>query len=88
MQNSEIKLFTEYCKVNNIRLVASVAKTEHISNGDKLGIVDMICRTLRELIEKYYEITGNRTDNLKHAVQLSVDTYNDNVRQNRVQKKQ
>jgi hypothetical protein len=55
-----------------------MAKTEHISNGDKLGIVNRICRTLRELIERYYEITGNRTDRLKHVVKSAVDTYNDN----------
>ena len=72
------KIITEYCNDNNIRLDASVAKTEHISNGDKLGIVDKICRTLRELIERYYEIAGNRTDNLKSVVKSAVDTYNDN----------
>ena len=72
------KIITEYCNDNNIRLDASVSKTEHISNGDKLGIVDRICRTLRELIERYYEITGNRTDNFKHVVKSVVETYNDN----------
>ena len=72
------KIITEYCNDNNIRLDASVAKTEHISNGDKLGIVDRICRTLRELIERYYDVTGNRTDNLKHVIKSAVDTYNDN----------
>ena len=72
------KIITEYCNDNNIRLDASVAKTEHISNGSKLGIVDRICRTLRELINRYYDITGNKKDNLKDVVQSSVDTYNDN----------
>jgi hypothetical protein len=52
-----------------------VSKTEHIRNGDKLGIVDRICRTLTELIERYYEIAGNRTDNLKSVVKSAVDTY-------------
>jgi hypothetical protein len=72
------KIITEYCNDNNIRLDASVSKTEHISNGDKLGIVDRICRTLRELIERYYEIAGNRTDNLKSVVKSAIDTYNVN----------
>ena len=72
------KIITDYCHQHNIRLDASVAKTEHISNGDKLGIVDRICRTLRELINRYYEITGSKKDNLKDVVQSSVDTYNDN----------
>jgi len=72
------KLITEYCEKNNIRLDTSIAKTEHISNGDKLGIVDRICRTLRELINRYYEITGNKKDNFKDVVQSAVDSYNDN----------
>ena len=72
------KLITEYCEKNNIRLDTSIAKTEHISNGDKLGIVDRICRTLRASINRYYEITGNKKDNFKDVVQSAVDSYNDN----------
>ncbi len=41
--------------------------------------MDRICRTLRELIKRYYEIAGNRTDNLKSVVKSAVDTYNDNA---------
>ncbi len=40
--------------------------------------VNKYSATLRELIERYYEITGNRTDNLKHVVKSAVDTYNYN----------
>ncbi len=43
------------CEVNDIRLDTSVAKEKHISNGNKLGIIDRLVRTLRELIEKYYD---------------------------------
>ncbi len=50
---------------NDIILDTSVAKEEHISNGNKLGIIDRLVRTSRELIEKYYDITGHRTDNIK-----------------------
>ena len=57
----------------------SVAKTEHISNGDKLGVLDRFCRTLRELINRYYETTGNKKDNFKYVVQSAIDTYNDNT---------
>ena len=38
------KIITEYCHDNNIILDTSVAKAVHISNGDKLGIVDRFCR--------------------------------------------
>ncbi len=42
-----------------------VAKEEHISNGNKLGIIDSLVRTLRELTEKYFDITGHRTHNIE-----------------------
>jgi hypothetical protein len=35
------------CGDNDIRLDTSVAKEEHISNGNKLGIIDRLVRTLR-----------------------------------------
>ena len=35
-------------------------------------------RTLRELIEKYYDITGHRTDNIKDVMKSIIDTYNNN----------
>ena len=61
-----------------IRLDTSVAKEEHISNCNKLGIIDRLVRTLRELIEKYYDITGHRTDNIKDVMKSIIDTYNNN----------
>jgi hypothetical protein len=68
----------KFCEDNNIRLDTSVAKEEHISNGNKLGIIDRLVRTLRELIEKYYDVTGYRTDNIKDVIKSIIDTYNNN----------
>jgi hypothetical protein len=48
---------------------------EHISNVNKLGIINRLVRTLRELIEKYYDITGHRTDNIKDVMKSIIDTY-------------
>ena len=56
----------------------SVAKEEPISNGNKLGIIDRLVRTLRELIEKYNDITGHRTDNIEDVMKSIIDTYNSN----------
>jgi len=67
----------KFCEDNNIRLDTSVAKEEHISNGNKLGIIDRLVRTLRQLIESYYTITGNRTDNIKDVMTSVIDTYNE-----------
>ncbi len=39
------------CEDNGIRLDTSVAKDDHISNRNKLGIMDRLARTLRKLIE-------------------------------------
>ncbi len=61
---------------NNIRLDTSVAKEEHINNGKKLGIIDILVRTLLELIEKYFDITGYRTDNIKDVISSVIETYN------------
>ena len=68
----------KFCNDNDIRLDTSVSKEEHISNGNKLGIIDRLVRTLRELIEKYYDITGHRTDNIKDVMKSIIDTYNSN----------
>jgi FAD synthase len=56
----------KFCDDNNIRLDTSVSKEEHISNGNKLGIIDRLVRTLRQLIDNYYIISGNKTDNIKN----------------------
>ena len=68
----------KFCEDNDIRLDTSVAKEEHISNGNKLGIIDRLVRTLRELIEKYFDITGHRTDNIKDVMKTIIETYNNN----------
>ena len=67
----------KFCEDNNIRLDTSVAKEEHISHGNKLGIIDRLVRTLRQLIESYYTITGHRKDNIKDVMSSVIDTYND-----------
>ena len=58
----------KFCKDNDIRLYTSVAKEEHISNGNKLGSIDRLVRTLRELIEFFCDITVHRTDNIKDVI--------------------
>ncbi len=64
------------CEDNDIRLATSVAKDEHISNGNELGTIDRLVRTLRELIENDYDRTGYSTDNTKNLIKSIIDTYN------------
>jgi len=49
---------------------------EHTSNGNKFGITDRWFRTLRELIKKKIDVTGQRTDNMKNVESSVIDTYN------------
>jgi hypothetical protein len=51
-----------------------VTKEEHISHGNKLVIIDRLVRSLRERIEKYYDITGHRTDNIKDVMKSNIYT--------------
>ena len=44
----------KFCNNNTNILDTSVAKVVHISNGNKLGIIDRLVRTLRKLIEKIF----------------------------------
>ncbi len=47
-------------------------------NGNKLWIIYRLARTLRELIEKYYDIPWHRKDNIKDVMQSIIDTYDSN----------
>ncbi len=69
---SPIKKFGEG---SDIRLDTIVAKEEHISNGNKLGIIDRLVGTLRELIKKYFDITGHRTDYIKDVFASVIETF-------------
>jgi hypothetical protein len=40
--------------------------------------MNRLVRTLRELIEKYYDITGHRTDYIKDVMKSIIDTYSSN----------
>ena len=69
----------QFCNDNNIRLDTSVSKEEHITKGNKLGIIDRLVRTLRELIERYFNFVGNKKDSLKEVIYNIIETYNNNI---------
>ncbi len=43
-----------------IDLILAYQKKNIFPTGNKLGIIDRLVRALRELIEKYFDITGNK----------------------------
>jgi hypothetical protein len=69
------KGFVDYNNENNIRLDTSIAREEHISNGNKLGIIDRLVRTLKEMITKYRTVISKQTS-FNDILDKVIYTYN------------
>ena len=70
------KAFQEYNKGKNIRLDTSIAKDEHITKGgNKLGIIDRLVRTLKEMIDKYRTVISKQTS-FSEILDKVINTYN------------
>ena len=75
-EETEIKAFQDYNNEKNIRLDTSIAKDEHISaHGNKLGILDRLVRTLKEMIEKYRSVVSKQTS-FPEMIDKIINTYN------------
>lgn len=48
-----IKAIKDFCNEHDIKLFTIVADEEHISNGNKLGIIDAFTRTLKRRLRNY-----------------------------------
>lgn len=68
------KSFLEYNEKQGIRVSTLVAATEHMvpGGGDKLGLIDRLCRTLKDILGKLIKVKGNTrwTGFLQDAVDL------------------
>ena len=74
--NVHLKLFLEYNKENDIKIDTSIAKDEHISaHGNKLGIIDTLVRTLKEIINKYRTVISKQTA-FNEIINKVINTYN------------
>ena len=69
------KAFQDYNKDKNIRLDTSIAKDEHINHGNKLGILDRLVRTLKEMIEKYRSVVSKQSS-FPEMIDKVINTYN------------
>ena len=45
-------------------------------------MTDRLVRKLRQVIEKYHDITGHRTDNIKDGMKSIINAYNNNLFKN------
>jgi DNA-binding MltR family transcriptional regulator len=72
------KGFVEYNNDKNIRVDTSIARDEHISQGNKLGILDRLVRTLKEMIGKYRTIIGKQGA-FSDILDKVIYTYNNQV---------
>ena len=70
------KAFQDYNNEKNIRLDTSIAKDEHITKGgNKLGILDRLVRTLKDMIEKYRSVVSKQTS-FPEMIDKIINTYN------------
>jgi hypothetical protein len=70
---------TTFKKLNEdkgILVNTSVAKDNHFTSGNKLGIIDRLTRTLKENIRKYRSSVGT-LGNLQNMIDTVVNLYND-----------
>ena len=70
---------TAFKKLNEekgIKVNTSVAKDNHVTTGNKLGIIDRLTRTLKENIRKYRASAGT-LGNLQSMIDKVVTLYND-----------
>jgi hypothetical protein len=65
----------KYCDEHAIKLSTDVSAVDHMDKGNKLGIVDTACRTIKRSIRNY--MTAHERTNYISVLQALVDNYND-----------
>ncbi len=61
--------------MNNVKIDTSITKDEHISQGNKLGIIDRWVRTLKEMIDRY-RIAVSKQTSFSTILDQVIITYN------------
>ena len=72
------KAFVDYNNEKNITVDTSVARDEHITHGNKLGILDRLVRTLKEMIGKYRTVISKQ-GSFNDIIDKVITTYNSQV---------
>ena len=68
-----------FCDEHDILLITRVANNEHITkhSGNPLGIIDRFTRTIKKMIYRYYNSTGNRY--MRDTIPELLDNYNSSI---------
>ena len=54
-----------------------ISINDHISNGDKLGIIDRLTRTIKNILNKYVFSTVDKNYSVNKIMKMIIDNYND-----------
>ena len=69
----------ERCKKLDIILDTQTAKDDHYSKGNRLGIIDRLTRTIKNILMRY--VYTHRRYSIPEVVSIIVDNYNDSPHQ-------
>ena len=73
------KAFQDFNEERSIRLDTSISKDEHTSaNGNKLGIIDRLVRTLKEMIDRYRTMISKQGA-LQDIIDKVITAYNGQI---------
>lgn len=71
--------FNDFTTLNedlNIIVDASTAYNDHITNGNRLGLIDRLVRTVKNLFMKFVYSTSGKTYSVKEVISSIVENYN------------
>jgi hypothetical protein len=71
------KAFNELNEALDIFVDSSTAYNDHISHGNRLGIIDRLVRTIKNLLMKFVYATSGKQYSIRQVVREIVDNYND-----------
>lgn len=72
--------FKQFMKLNeklDIVIDAKTAYNDHITSGDRLGLIDRLVRTVKSTVYKY--VFANDKYSIKSLVKIIIDNYNDTI---------
>ncbi len=75
----DFKAFNEYNDDHEITVDAKTAYNDHITGGDRLGLIDRLVRTVKNIFTKYVYATHGKKYSVKSVMKQIVDNYNDTI---------